>query len=651
MNLRAALAGVVAAVLLHAAAPPAQAAGPAIEPAEALVLADDTQAMPTDTDPRWTAVRLPDSRDHPVAWYRIAFDHAGNTAGDGWMVYLPYLYGGGRLWLNGEPVAAVQENGGRLRVRWERPLLLPLPLHALKPGRNVLHIRAVASHAPSSVKLPQLVLGPQSALQPMFDVRLFIVRTVPLVTVLTGAVAGLFVIFIWLRRRQEVLYGLFGLAALLWALRTTTFVFDAMPVELWPWWRMLYHASTGGFIIVLALFSQALAGLYRPRVALALGLYGLLGPLLYVLSGDAADEVVGRWWVLGLVPIGLSVAVLTFQAAWRQRSLGAVAIALAVAAAAAAGIHDYAVAWSAPWLAALAPHWAGHRIFLLHHGANIMLVVMGALLTARFVRSLLAVEEANRTLEARVAERERELAAGYARIAELQREQATQDERQRIVQELHDGLGSQLITSLLRAERGALDGPAAVEALRAAIDEMRVAIEALASDDHDFDAAFGNFRFRWDARLREAGVQAQWALDPAGTGLRLPPHDTLQILRVLQEALTNVLRHAGARRVDVSLQRQPDGLALAVRDDGQAAPAEPARGRGLTHMQARAQRIGATLTVALGTAPGGGSEVRLVVPLPGHRPGMPPLVEAVASALPPASSPAAVSPAPLPSSR
>ena len=72
---------------------------------------------------------------------------------------------------------------------------------------------------------------------------------------------------------------LFGLAALLWAVRTTTFVYDSIPAAWWTLWRLLYHASTGGFIIVLALFTLSLAGWYRRRYALALAAYWLAGRL------------------------------------------------------------------------------------------------------------------------------------------------------------------------------------------------------------------------------------------------------------------------------------------------------------------------------------------------------------------------------------
>ena len=332
-------------------------------------------------------------------------------------------------------------------------------------------------------------------------------------------------------------------------------------------------------------------------------------------SGAQAETVVGRWWVAGLIPVGLSVALVSFAAAWRQRSLGTVMIAVAVALAFLAGVHDYLVAWRSPLLEAIAPEWSDHRFFLLHHGANLLLVVMGALLTVRFVRSLREVEDAKRTLEVRVAEREHEIAASYERIAALQREQAATDERQRIMQDLHDGLGSQLFTSLSRAERGALDSRAMADALRRSIDEMRMAIEALASDERDFRTAFGNFCFRWEPRLREAGIVPTWAIELPDAVLAVSPHDALQLLRVAQEALTNVLKHARATRVRVALQQRDDGrLVLEIEDDGcgDAAP-RSGGGQGQANMRSRAQRLGAQLDIAPGER---GLRVRLVMPAP-----------------------------------
>lgn len=569
-----------------------------VDRARAWKLEGDDLRPPPNDDPRWQKALLPDSTPAPVAWYRVEFQSQPSDDAGLWMLYLPYMYGGGRVWLNGEPVAAVLEGNAQRRVRWERPLLLPLPLSLLRDGANVLHLRPVSAQLSSSNGLAPIAIGTQDQLQPIFERRLFFVRTVPVVTVVAGSAAGLLFVFIWLSRRQEVLYGLFGAAVLLWAARTTTFVFDSMPTAVWPLWRLLYHATTGGLVIVMTLFALAMAGWYRRRVALGLFVYWLLGPLLFMLGGARSDELVGRWWVLGLIPIGVAMLAITVAAGWRQRSGGTLAVALALTLAVAAGVHDYLIAWRSPGLIGLWPHWSAQRFFLLHHAANLLLLVMGTLLTIRFVRSLEGLEESNRTLEARVAARETEIAASYRRITALQREQATTDERQRIMQDLHDGLGSQLFTSLLRAERGALDRAATTDALRQAIDEMRVAIEALASDEQDFRTAFGNFRFRWDQRLRDAGVTPQWRIELPDTVLAVPPHDALQLLRILQEALTNVIKHARAEKVQVSLRQFAGELTLEVHDDGIGLPSNPGKlgGRGLANMRARANKLGAYLS-------------------------------------------------------
>jgi hypothetical protein len=271
-------------------------------------------------------------------------------------------------------------------------------------------------------------------------------------------------------------------------------------------------------------------------------------------------------------------------------------------------------------LARLLPGWPDHRIFLLHHAANLLLLVMGTLLALRFARTLAAVEAANRTLEARVQQREREIASSYERIAVLQREQAATDERQRIMRDLHDGLGSQLLTSLSRAERGALAPTAMTDTLRSAIDQMRIAIEALASEEQDFRTAFGNFRFRWDTRLRECGLKPVWQVDLPDTVLTIPPHDALQILHITQEALTNVLKHAQARTVTVALQLADGALTLEVSDDGPGPaadkPASPG-GRGRSNMAVRAKRLGGTLDIVFGPE---GGRVSLRVPLGAETP-------------------------------
>ncbi|GAA4430040.1 AAA family ATPase [Acidovorax lacteus] len=206
------------------------------------------------------------------------------------------------------------------------------------------------------------------------------------------------------------------------------------------------------------------------------------------------------------------------------------------------------------------------------------------------------LQAANQRLEERVRERTHALEANHAQMRRLERQHAADEERQRIMRDLHDGLGSQLFVMLSRVEREDIERGEISDALRACIADMRLVLEAMGSDGHDFLAAWGSFRFRWDAQLRAAGLQVRWRDEIPHDTLELAPTTGLQVLRVVQEALTNVLKHAHAQNVDVHIAALRGALRVTVRDDGcgireQAGPAS----RGLANMRARASRVGGEL--------------------------------------------------------
>lgn len=597
------------------------AASPAMAQATGPPAADDASVA-------WTDVALPDATRSAggdgaadALWYRGDFDAALEPgARTPWVVCLPYLYEGGEVWINGTLAGSVPESTPTLRVRWERPHLIPLPAGLVHPGSNRIAIRVGALTEPGVRHVPRVAIGPEAELRPRADRRTFWVRTMPQITVVVCLLVSCFVLFIYWRRRSEILYGLFGLASALWGVRTLTFVVDRMPVEDWTLWRVAYHAATGGFIVVLALFAMRFAGIRRPGVERALVAFWLAGPAWLWWAGPGQEGWVGRTWTAGLIPIGLAILWLSVRTMWRQRTFAAAVMPVTLVVAVWTGVHDYLLAWNAGALARVLPQgWVDQRIFLLHDGANLVLLGMGGLLAARFLQTLTLLEAANgrladlnETLESRVARRERSLAENFERMAELQRDRAAAQERQLIMREIHDGLGSRLFTSLLRVERGDMSRPEIAGALRDCIADMRLALEVLAPDD-DFQAALSNFRFRWQAQLREARVGSDWSVDIEAERLDLSRQDGLQLLRVAQEALTNVLKHAGANHVRVDLRPRDGWLELQVSDDGHGVET-PARrtGRGIANMQARARQLGGELDVRSGA---GGTVVLLRLPL------------------------------------
>lgn len=574
---------------------PVLAGGPMGQAAHVLV--SDADLPPADSAP-WEPVHLPHRRvgtrganAAPAVWLRAAFDLPASRTVGSHALYLPYLYAGGQIFLNGMPLATVRSSDEEVTVRWERPFMVVVPAALMRPGSNVVHVRMPAA----SMRFPRIVLGSLDAVRPAYERRLFWVSIVPQVTTVVCTLMSVFLLFIWWRRRQETMYGLLGMAALLWGLRTQTFVIEVLPHDLHAAWRAVYHAATGGFIVSIALFAMHFAQWRKPRLERILIAYAIAGPALMLL-GPGMDPAVGRFWSAGLMPIGLMLLTVVVMAAWRQRTVPAMSLLAAISFAVIAGIHDYLLAWAEPLVVALAPGWFTHRIFLLHHAANLLLLVTVGVLVHRFVETLDTIEELNDTLELRVADRELQLERNFAALATLERERAAEEERDRIMRDMHDGLGSQLLTSLSRAERGALAQADVVDLLRGCIGEMRLALDAVAPLDDDFRSTLGNFRYRWEQQLLVHGIVSTWALAGLDDPIHVPTGQRLHVLRILQEALTNVVKHSKARHVTVSAATAAEDLVFTVQDDGQGFDArQPTTGRGVSNMRMRAEKMRAHL--------------------------------------------------------
>ena len=149
---------------------------------------------------------------------------------------------------------------------------------------------------------------------------------------------------------------------------------------------------------------------------------------------------------------------------------------------------------------------------------------------------------------------------------------------------------------------------------RYSLDEARRAIADLRSDDlecPELSAALPEIAQR-------IAVALQTSVQVIGNPRKLNPAMERNLLRIFQEALTNAVKHAHARTVDVELRYERDSLALRVRDDGDGFDPEnlspAASGHyGLIGMRERAERIGGHLT--LSSRPGEGTELLVEVPL------------------------------------
>ena len=251
------------------------------------------------------------------------------------------------------------------------------------------------------------------------------------------------------------------------------------------------------------------------------------------------------------------------------------------------------------------------------------------------------VTQANATLERRVASRTAELQKLYAELkdrdarrADLVRKllSAQEDERRRIARELHDET-CQTVAALavgldtVRRASTPEEASTRLEDARAlasrTLDGLHRVIFDLRPSVLDDLGLVSAVRW-WVARhLTPAGITARLEIEDLDD--RLPATVEIPVFRAVQEALTNIARHSGAKTVLIQMSYENGVLSVDVEDDGRgftpadvATPSETGQGLGLLGMRERIEILGGTLT--LDSSPGAGTHLAFSVPVPKEEP-------------------------------
>lgn len=596
--------------LLVLAAPPAWANGCAthIRVTEAhravwlgdLAVSAGTVALPDTLDRRWR---------HESFRARYTLDVRACTVQAGRGLWLFRIGAPYRLSVDG--VAVVPElprigSATAKALNGRTPMLFALPQGAREVQIDLVSMPYIPAGVARAGVGPMTVLLPeQLSAYNQHSGGMYIVS---LITV----VVGLGTVMLWRTRRHDDVIFWFSMMCLTWGIRGTMYAGDAvhLPILLFeqinPFMVSLFAVSCVQTTLLL-LGKQTRT---RHRTLMGVGLGFAAAFVLTLSTGHGAWVFRALSFLVGLLMLGVMPFLL-----WSGRSvLGrwrAGLMALGFVTMFGASMNDVLI------VAGTLP--PDQTSFILLGFSTVLLAY--ALVCAEYVmRTLNQAETSNEMLEARMREKSRELEHSYALLRESERASARAQERARFNREIHDGLGAQLITALRGVERDALNKAQVVQTLQEGLDELRLLMDS--SDlGRSLHGALVSWRNRWDARLQAIGLQLQWSVSDDLEALELGSDATLQLMRVLQESVTNTIKHASAHHISVRAWRamgtQPT-LELEIQDDGQGLPDQAGRpnGRGLRHMAQRAERLGARLVVDNAPPPQRGTRVRLSLPWP-----------------------------------
>jgi two-component system, NarL family, sensor histidine kinase UhpB len=245
----------------------------------------------------------------------------------------------------------------------------------------------------------------------------------------------------------------------------------------------------------------------------------------------------------------------------------------------------------------------------------LVLLAISATVANRFARAWVTAEAHNRDLSSQVEEARRELAASYEARLRAERREVAASERSMLVEDLHDGVGNRLSLLLATARSPGLSSTRVMSAIRECLDDLRM---VMAARDHgNLGDALAEIGALQADVLEAADVLLEVECEPAARNLHLGARRTLNLLRIVQEAVLNAVHHAGARRVSVTCALAgPEALEVRVADDGDGGKRKGASpkstGRGMSTMAARAERLGAEFSIDKSAS---GWTVRLLVPI------------------------------------
>lgn len=501
--------------------------------------------------------------------------------------------------VNGMPLGQARLNQLRMPARLATvPAIIPIPATALKLGNNRLEI-VVSGLAGRDPIIGKLYIGREEAAVDQFRRLRFVGEVLP--TLILGGQAALSLIFftIWNRRRQETAFGWFGLVLLLDTLRGSAFIpaFGAESTDV-SYWSLLVPFSAAAYLM----FACALAKLTTTRwIWLA-----WLGPILVTAVAAISSSEVAT---VVLLPMGIAVVFCNLLCAtgvlaigWSRGIPEARLMLLGTVLFAALVLYDVLLS-----LQVIDGHMA-----LARPGLLVLLVAMVTLMINRFTGAMTELDRGAEILKIRTTEMEVQLRLADQQLREEREFAILARERARLMRDLHDGLGGEMVAVLALAER---DGGKVTDIAyhaRAALADMRLIIASLEDYGGDLALALAVWKERAEPQIRAAGMTLHWELGESDLSIGFGPAHILDILRIFQEALTNVIQHSNATSITVRSKLAGDQLILKFSDNGKGIGADAAAGKGLANMRCRALELGAEFTIE---DAGLGTTILLCLPL------------------------------------
>lgn len=531
---------------------------------------------------------------HSAYWYKINWDYqCQNPQNHPLSLSISHINMAGKIYLNQDLLWQDQSITEPLSRSWNTPRIWHIPATAINADENIFWIYLVSSPS-QQANLGQLFIGPSHQIESIYAKFYFEQRTLVLISLIINLVIAIFYTIAWLINRRENGYLFMALTLYIWVVYNGLFLAQNLPfMSHWTDRLISWVFTTYTFVACIALWR--FAKLSYPKLEKAmLYLWLILSTLLTISTINMLESLLGFILLINLIILILGH--LSYPYLIRHsKQIDLYFLAVIQVAIVPVALHD------------------GYQFVTNQHNfwspyvAPLTTIFIGFILAVRISNNAKTIASFNLQLKEKVAhaieEREQALQIKY----QLELENIKLQERMHLAHDLHDSLGGSLVRSIAIVNQSEvnLSNTQFLSMLKVLRDDLRQIIDSGSSSDNQIPATpqiwGAAIRYRFLQIFDELDIESSWKL-PDQWVTSPTNFECLTFLRVIEEALTNIIKHSQARSVKIEMYyNQAQQLELTIEDNGVGFNVEKVANSGtsigLRSMQVRLEKINARLEI------------------------------------------------------
>ena len=576
----------------------------------------DSETQPTSPlDHAAQPVELPDDWHHSQRtanhyWYRQSFELSPPES-TLWAVYLPSVTHNAAVYINGTWIGQGGSFEPPIARNHNQPLLFEFSSQLLKSGQNFVEVHVAASH-PRQGLMDEFYIAPVDKLYASYRWKQFIrVDLIESFTLIMYVMAIILFCF-WLARPQDKIYGLFSLLLTIWASHNLNLFIVHIPTSA-HFWEAMTMSTLGWTVVTMIFFNHRYVGHGNQNIERVILIFAVLGMGIFFLPDIGSILVFGYGvWDAFLIIFGSYAIIYLIRTYWVERELDIFLMLLVGIPILVFGFHDILTV----------NNFRDRREGLIIQYSVIPAVLLfNFFLIRRFVKSINQAEQLTASLELRVQQREKELHEQFAKVSHLEQQRILSNERERIMRDMHDGIGGQLVAVIteLGEQQDTLSNRIR-KRIQHSLTDLRMVIDSMDPLLNDLSTLLGMMRARLEEQLNAAGIKLVWGGSDVPEMNNLSPTRNLHVMRIVQEVVTNAIKHSQASCMTISISTD-DGFAKTViiklEDNGVGIKDSEitSTSRGIKNMQYRAKQLDSELHISSNTD---GTSIMLVIPIDQH---------------------------------